>query len=204
MGGMFRMQTTCPHCRGTGKIVKDKCGNCKGKGREPKDRTLEIKVPAGIRDGQAIRVSAEGEPPPPEASPEGKGQRGDLHVVVRVEQHRLFKRDGDHLILELPISYTQAALGAHIDVPTLDDEDASLVIPKGTQHGKLFRIEGAGMPNLRSGRRGDLAVVVHIEVPDKLTEKQERLLRELAEEEGENGILPHRDGFWNKVKEIFN
>ena len=172
MGGMFRMQTTCPTCKGRGVIIKDKCEACNGKGRTPKDRTIEVKIPAGIRDGQVIRIQGEGEPPPPEASPEGKGVRGDLHVVVRVREHEMFNREGDHLVLEMPISYTQAALGAHIEVPTLE-EPASLVIPKGTQHGQLFKITGAGLPNLRSGKRGDLGVVVQIEVPKKLTDKQE-------------------------------
>ncbi len=203
MGGMFRMQTTCPNCRGRGKTVKDKCPDCKGKGRVPRDRTLEVSIPAGIRDGQAVRVTGEGEPPPPEASPEGKGIRGDLHVVVRVEEHAMFKREGDHLVLDMPISYTQAALGAHVEVPTLE-QPASLVIPKGTQHGTVFRIDDAGLPNLRTKRRGDLGVVVHLEVPKKLSDKQENLLRQLAEEEGGDGVLPKREGFWNKVKDLFD
>jgi molecular chaperone DnaJ len=202
MGGMFRMQTACPHCRGRGKVITEKCETCRGKGRTPKDRTIEVKVPAGIRDGQVIRVQGEGEPPPPEVSPEGRGVQGDLHVVVRVRPHEMFNREGDHLVLEMPISYTQAALGAHIEVPTLE-ESASLVIPKGTQHGQLFKITGAGLPNIRTGKRGDLGVVVQIEVPKKLSDKQESILRQLAEIEGEEGILPHRDGFWSKVKDLF-
>jgi molecular chaperone DnaJ len=200
LGGMFRMQTTCPECRGRGRIVKDKCSDCSGKGRVPKKRQLSVKIPAGIRDGQAVRVGGEGEPPPPEVSPDGTGVRGDLHVVVRVEEHELFKREGDHLVLEMPISYAQAALGAHVDVPTLDEEPASIVIARGTQHGTVFKVPGSGLPNLRNQRRGDLVVIAKIEVPKKLDEKREKLLRELAELEGEQGILPEKDGFWAKVQ----
>lgn len=202
LGGMFRMQTVCPHCKGRGSVVTEKCGDCAGKGRVPKKRTLEINVPKGIRDGQAIRIQGEGEPPAPEHSARGAGVPGDLHVVVRVKEHEMFRREGDHLVLEMPISYSQAALGAHIEVPTLE-ETASIVIPKGTAHGSVFRVNGAGLPSLRGGRRGDLAIVVGIEVPKKLSDAQEKLLRELAELEGEEGILPEKEGFWARVKDIF-
>jgi len=201
LGGMFRMQTTCPACRGRGKEVKDKCPDCKGRGRQGVSRKLEVKIPAGIRAGQAVRISGEGEPPPPEVSPDGTGMRGDLHVVVSIADHELFQRDGDHLVLEMPISLTQAALGAHLEVPTLE-EKASLVVPRGTQHGKMFRIEGAGLPNLRTGRRGDLVLVTKLEVPKKLTGKQEELLRELAEVEEAEGILPEHQGVWGKIRDF--
>jgi molecular chaperone DnaJ len=200
MGGMFRMQTACPHCRGRGKIIEERCPDCSGKGRQPKRRRLTVKVPPGVHDGQAVRVQGEGEPPPPEASPAGEGVRGDLHVVVRVAEHELFVRDGDHLMLEMPVGFTQAALGAHLEVPTLEDP-ASVVIPKGTQFGKAFRVKDAGLPNLRSGRRGDLVIVAKVEIPKKLSEKQEALLREFAETEGQHGILPETHGFWKKIKE---
>ncbi len=201
LGGMFRMQSVCPHCQGTGHIVKDKCSDCRGKGRTPRTRSLEIKIPAGIRDGQAVRVGGEGEPPQPQVSPDGSGVRGDLHVVVRVDEHEIFQREGDHLLMELPISYTQAALGAHLEIPTLD-EQASIVIPKGTQYGEMFRVKNAGLPNLRSGRRGDLVAVAKLEVPKKLSAKQEKILRELADEEGETGgLLPEAQGFWGKIKD---
>jgi len=201
LGGMFRMQSVCPSCQGTGQTVKDKCAECRGKGRTPKTRSLEVKLPAGIREGQAVRVAGEGEPPQQAASPDGSGARGDLHVVVRVEENEIFQREGDHLLMELPISYTQAVLGAHLEIPTLDEE-ASIIIPKGTQHGELFRVKSAGLPNLRSGRRGDLVAVAKIEVPKKLSTKQEKILRELAEEEGETGgLLPEAQGFWGKIKD---
>lgn len=200
MGGMFRMQTACPTCRGRGQIVKEKCEECSGKGRVPRKRKLTVKIPPGIADGQAMRIQGEGEPPPPEASPDGRGMRGDLHVVVRVRPHDLFVREGDNLLLQMPISFTQAILGAHVEVPTLE-EKASLVIPKGTQHGQLFRIKGAGLPSLRTGRRGDLVIVTKVELPKKLSEKQEKLLRDFAESEGQHGILPETHGFWKKIKE---
>ncbi len=201
LGGMFRMQTTCPACQGKRQIIKEKCVDCKGKGRVPKERKLTVKIPAGIREGQAVRVQREGEPPAPEMSPDGSGIYGDLHVVVRVKEHDLFRRDGDHLVVELPITFTQAALGAHLEVPTLD-EPASVIIPKGSQHGDVFRIQSAGLPNLRSQRRGDIILVASIEVPKKLNEKQEKLLRDFAETEDEHSILPETHGFWKKIRSM--
>ncbi len=199
LGGMFRMVTTCPTCAGRGQIVKDHCEQCRGKGRVPRKRKLVVKIPAGISDGQAVRVSGEGEPPPPELSPGGEGMRGDLHVVTRVKQHELFSREGDHLLLEMPIGFTQAALGAEMKVPTLDGED-TVKIQRGTQHGALFRVTGKGLPNLRSGRRGDLVLVTKIEIPKKLSAKQEKLLRDFAETEDKD-VLPESQGFLKKVRD---
>ena len=203
LGGMFRMQTTCPTCHGRREIVKDKCTTCRGGGRVGKKRSIEVKIPPGVSEGQAVRIQGEGEPPPPEVSPTGQGVRGDLHVVIRVEPHKHLKRDGDHLILEMPITFTQAALGAHIKVPMLDGEPASLAIPRATQHGTVFRIHDAGLPNLRTGRRGDLIVFTKVEIPRKLSDKQERLLREYAESENDKGILPETQGFWKSIKDVF-
>lgn len=197
LGGMFRMVTACPACAGRGKIVRDFCESCRGKGRVSRRRTLSVKIPPGIHDGQAIRVTGEGEPPAPEHSPAGEGLRGDLHVVARVKAHDLFQREDDHLLLEMPISFTQAALGAELQVPTLDGP-AALTIPKATQFGSVFKIPSKGLPNLRSGRRGDLVVGVKIETPRKLTKKQEELLREFAATEDRH-VSPESTSFWKKV-----
>jgi molecular chaperone DnaJ len=200
LGGMFRMVTACPACHGRGQIVKEFCEGCRGKGRVPKKRTLTVKVPPGIQAGQAIRVQAEGEPPPPEASQNGDGVRGDLHVVVRVEDHEMYHREGDHLVLEMPIGFSQASLGAEIQVPTLEGP-AMLKVPKGTQYGANFRLNGKGLPNLRTGRKGDLVVITKIEIPRKLTAKQEKLLREFAETE-DAAVLPESQGFLKKVSDF--
>lgn len=196
-GGMFRMVTACPACGGAGKSYAEKCPDCRGKGRSPKSRTLSVKIPPGIHDGQAIRVSGEGEPG--EAVNGQAGPRGDLHVVVRVAEHDLFSRDGDDLILKMPISFTQAALGTNVNTPTIDGDEEQLTIKPGTQHGEVVKVQGAGLPNLRSGRRGDLIVALLIEVPKKLTEKQEELLREYAETE-DLDVMPHSRGFWDTMK----
>ena len=201
LGGMFRMVTACPACRGRGSVVAEFCPDCRGKGRVPRKRTISVKIPKGISDGQAVRVQGEGEPPPPEMSPGGEGMRGDLHVVVRVEDHELFDREGNHIGMEMPISFTQAALGAEVDVPTLEGKH-TLKIPKGTQHGAVFRVDGQGLPDLRSGRRGDLVVGLKVEIPRKLTAKQEKLLREFAETE-DKAVLPESHGFMDKIKDIF-
>lgn len=194
LGGMFRMVTTCPACRGEGQIVKDKCTDCQGSGRSPKKRKLAVKIPAGIHEGQAIRVSGEGEPG------SGGGPRGDLHVVVRVSEHKLFSREDDHLVLRMPVSFTQAALGGDVQIPMLDGGHEILNIPPGTQHGKLFQMNGKGLPNLRSGRHGDLVVALLVEIPKKLTSQQENLLREFAETENHE-VMPESRSFWDKIKE---
>lgn len=198
-GGMFRMVTACPNCQGRGTIVKDFCDGCRGKGRVPKSRKISVKIPKGINDGQAVRVPGEGEPPPPEASPNGEGVRGDLHVQVRVGEHELYKREGDHLLLEMPIGFTQATLGANLEIPTFEGK-RTLTIPRGTQHGQLFRMKQEGLPNLRNpNSRGDLGVVVKIEIPRKLSAKQEKLLRDFAETEDER-VLPESHGFLERVR----
>lgn len=199
LGGMFRMQTVCPGCRGRGKVVLDSCTKCRGKGRVPSKRRLSVKIPRGIHDGQAVRIAGEGEPPQQEMSADGSGQRGDLHVVVRVEADDLFERDGDNLLIELPITYTQAALGAQITVPSIDTEH-QLTVPRGTQHGAVFTVSGAGLPNLRSGKRGNLMVVADLQVPKKLSEKQEQLLRQLAETE-DVAVAPRKSGLWSKIRD---
>lgn len=199
LGGMFRMVTTCPHCRGRGRVVVDKCSDCRGNGRVSVKRELTIKIPAGIHSGQAVRVSGEGEPPPPEMSAEGQGIRGDLHVVVRVLEHKQFERDGDDLLIALPTAFTQAALGAEIRVPTLTDS-TTLELTAGTQHGSLFRIEGEGLPNLRSGRRGDLVVIIQLVVPRKLSESQRELLAEYAKSE-KLEVKAQSPSLWAKIKD---
>ena len=200
LGGMFRMVTTCPTCRGRGTIVKDVCASCRGKGRQSRKRSLTVKIPPGIHEGQAVRVQGEGEPPAPEVSPKGEGIRGDLHVVVRVAEHSMFRREGDHLLLEMPISFTKAALGAEVDVPTLEGK-TTFTIPRATQHGAMFRIPGQGLPNLRGGKRGDLIVGVRVETPRKLSSRQEKLLREFAETEDEK-VLPESHGFFKRFKDL--
>jgi molecular chaperone DnaJ len=181
-GGMFRMVTTCPACQGRRTVVKDKCGECRGAGRTSVQRKLSVKIPRGIADGQVVRVAGEGEPPPPQASPDGTGIRGDLHIVVRVAEDERFERQGSDLITTLEVGFADAALGGAVVVPTLEGE-AETELDPGTQHGELFRLEGKGVPDLRTGERGDLVVVVHVMVPRRLTARQRELIKELRETE---------------------
>jgi len=199
LGGMFRIATACPHCRGRGTIIEDPCDDCRGKGRKPKQRTISVKIPPGVHHGQAVRIKGEGEPPQQEVSPSGEGVHGDLHVVVAVEEHDLFTREGDHLLMEMPISFTQAALGAELEVPTLDGK-TTLKVPNGTQFGATFKISGEGLPSLRSQRRGDIVVLAKVEIPKKMTSKQKDLLREFAETEDKR-VTPESHGFWKKIKD---
>ncbi len=201
LGGMFRMVTACPACRGKGKVVSDPCRGCDGRGRRSVERKLSAKIPAGIHSGQAVRLSGEGEPPPSEVDPAGNGQRGDLHVLVRVEQHEQFERDGDDLMVLVPVNFTQLAMGADIEVPTLDSpEPHCLHVPPGTQNGELSRIPNRGMPNLRSGRPGDLVAVLHLVVPRNLSETQRDLLKQYAETE-DVAVDAEPPGFWTRIKE---
>ncbi len=200
-GGMFRIATTCPQCKGRGSVVRTPCPTCRGRGRAPAQRTLVVKIPAGVASGQAVRIRGEGEPPPRDVSPDGSGQRGDLHVVVRVREHPLFHRDGSTLHLEMPISFTQAALGADVEVPTLEGTRVPLRIPRGTQHGQTFELKGLGMPDVRSGVRGDMVVRVAVEIPRRLSDRQESLLREFAQTEDVD-VMPRSQGFWSKIREM--
>ena len=195
MGGLFRMATTCPRCRGVGKIVTHACTKCGGTGQVAKKRTLSVKIPAGISDGQAVRINGEGEP-----GQQG-GSRGDLYCYVKVEAHPFLLREGDDLVVRVPIGFSQAALGAEIEVPTLDGKRA-IKIDAGTQHGMVIDVKGQGMPNLRSGRRGSLLVQMLVEIPKKLNKEQTRLLREFAKTEDKT-VLPEGKSFFEKLKEHF-
>lgn len=196
--GFFTARTvvTCPDCHGRGHVVRTPCKQCKGSGRTAKHRVVTVKIPAGIHDGQAIRLRGEGEPS------EDGAARGDLHCYVRIEQHPFLERHGNDLLCEMPISFTQAALGAVIDVPTLNGRE-EVTIPPGLQHGELLKLNRMGLPDMRTGRRGDQVIRVLIEIPRKLDAKQERLLREFAETE-DHRVLPQSKGFIDRLKDFFD
>ncbi|HEX41076.1 MAG TPA: molecular chaperone DnaJ, partial [Phycisphaerales bacterium] len=194
-GGFFQMVSTCPQCQGTGQVITHPCSKCRGSGRVPKKRLVSIKVPAGVHEGQGIRVAGEGEPG------RNGGPRGDLFCYVRVKPHEYLERNGNDLIAVVPISFTQAALGVTIDVPTLDGTQ-QLKIPAGTQYGSVFRIRGQGLPDIRTHRRGDQLVQVTVETPSRLNEKQEDLLREFAKTENKR-VSPKSASFFEKLKKQF-
>ena len=194
--GILRVQTTCPSCRGSGQMIADPCFDCRGYGIQKKNIELEVAIPAGVDDGMRVRLQGEGEP-----SQNGDGPPGDCYCFVQVRKHNLFHRDGHHLVLQLPITYSQAALGSKIEVPTLDGPD-EMKVPSGTQSGDVFKIAGRGMPDPQSGRRGDLLVQTFIETPKKLSQRQEELLRELAELE-QTHVSPQRKSFLEKLKNYF-
>ncbi|UCG31714.1 MAG: molecular chaperone DnaJ [Phycisphaerales bacterium] len=191
-----RVVTACPTCSGRGTLVVTPCKGCSGTGRAPKRRVLTVKIPPGIYDGQSVALRGEGEP-----SEDGTG-RGDLHCYVRVAEHPFLERSRNDLVCRLPISFTQAALGAKIEVPTLTGK-ADLKIPRGAQHGQVFKLAGMGLPDLRSGRKGDELVQVLIEIPRKLNAEQEKLLRQFAETEDKT-VLPESSGFFDKLVDYFS
>jgi len=193
--GILRVQTTCPSCQGSGSTITDPCEKCRGRGYVSERVKQEVKIPPGIDDGMQVRIRGEGEP-----SPDG-GPSGDLYCHVQVRKHKLFQRDGNNLVLQMPISYTQAALGSKLEIPTLQGKH-ELTIGPGTQSGDVFRIRGRGMPDPRGSGPGDLLVQTFIEVPKKLAPDQEKLLRELAEIE-RNDVSPHRKSFFEKIKDYF-
>jgi molecular chaperone DnaJ len=193
--GFFSIARTCPTCGGMGRVITDPCSKCKGEGRVMKERTVEVTVPPGVEDGTRIRYQGQGD------SGGVAGQPGDLYVVLHVKAHAFFEREGKDLYCSVPISFTQAALGAEILIPTLDGEH-KLKVPEGTQAGTTFRIRGKGLPALQSSGKGDLFVKVRVQTPSKLTKKQ----RELLEELGSTFSLenkPEPRSLFEKVKEIF-
>ncbi len=193
--GIVRMQTTCPACHGAGSSVTSPCRTCRGAGLTLKKVQSEVEIPAGVDSGMQIRMSGQGEP-----SPNG-GPPGDCYCVVAVLAHPLFEREGQHLVCRVPITYSQAVLGATIDVPTLGGPN-EVEIPPGTRSGEIFRLRGQGLRDPRVSGVGDLLVQVSIEVPKRVTAEEETLLRQLAELEHKN-VAQERKSFFDKVKEFF-
>lgn len=198
--GFFSIQQTCPKCHGKGQVISDPCTACSGVGRIKRNKTLEVKIPAGIDDGMRIRSSGNGEPG------QNGGPPGDLYVEVHIKPHPVFQRDGDDLHCEMPISFAKAALGGDIEVPTLSGKVA-FTVPESTQTGKVFRLRGKGIKGVRSGRTGDLFCHVAVETPVKLTDRQKELLQELEKltlEGGERHSPNSGNKSWkSRVKEFF-
>ena len=175
--GFFSMERPCPDCRGAGRIIEHRCPTCRGSGAERRTRKFQVKIPAGVRDGARIRLAGRGEPGP------AGGHPGDLFVRVRVGRHALFGRKGDNLTLELPVSYPEAALGANVEVPTLNGP-VTLKVPAGTSNGKTFRVRGKGAP--KKGGHGDLLIIVNVDVPGKLSREEKQLLKQLQDAQKES------------------
>jgi molecular chaperone DnaJ len=193
--GFFRMQQTCRGCGGHGVVITDPCPACHGHGRVNARRTIEVSVPPGVDTGMRIPIRGEGEAGEPGAP------RGDLYLRVNVREHPVFSRDGNHLICQVPITISQAALGGNIDVPSLEGV-MTHALKRGTQTGEIIRIAGKGMPDVRGRGRGDLHVQVMVETPRQLTKRQEELFRELAEIDHKQ-VSPQRKSFFEKVKSLF-
>lgn len=193
--GFFSMSRTCTQCHGRGTIIKDPCKDCRGSGRVRRTRRVKVKIPAGIDNGSHLRLAGQGE-----AGLRG-GPAGDLYITIRVRPHPIFKREGDTVICEIPITFTQAALGGEIRVPTLNGR-ARLKVPPGTQTNKIFRLRKMGIPHLHSSGRGDQWVKVIIETPVNLSAEQKQLLKRLEEVGRGNGQPKARD-FFNRVRQIF-
>jgi molecular chaperone DnaJ len=192
---MFRMVTTCPNCRGRGTVIRDHCPSCGGSGRQLRKRVVTVKIPAGVHEGQAVRIVGEGE------AGENGARPGDLHCYITVKPHPIFTRHNNDLVCQVPISFTQAALGSQIDIPTLSGSE-KLDIPAGSQHGEVFKLRGKGLPDIRAHRSGDELVQIVIEIPRKLNDRQRELLKEFAATEDGN-VMPQRKGFMDKLKEVF-
>ena len=196
--GFFSLQQTCPRCRGRGEIIADPCNTCGGAGRVEKRKTLSVKVPAGVDVGDRIRLSGEGE-----AGPNG-GPAGDLYVQIDVQAHPIFQRDGRHLHCEVPISFADAALGGELDVPTLDGR-VKLKVPAETQTGKVFRLRGKGVTQVRGSGVGDLLCRVIVETPVKLTDEQRQLLQDLKKSlESNSKHSPRGKSWFDGVKSFFD
>jgi molecular chaperone DnaJ len=196
--GFFSIQQTCPTCHGSGKVIPEPCATCHGDGRVKRNKVLEVNIPAGIDEGQRIRLSGKGEPGT------NGGPPGDLYVEIRIKPHEVFQRDGDDLHCEVPVSVATAALGGDVEVGTLS-EKLSITIPEGTQSGKTFRLRGKGIKGVRSSYPGDLYCHVSVEIPVRLNDKQKKLLREFDVSLREGGAKhsPQARGFMDRMKGFF-
>jgi molecular chaperone DnaJ len=194
--GFFTIERTCPACHGRGEIIEDACPNCNGAGRVTRERTLSVNIPAGVEDGTRIRLAGEGE-----AGLRG-GPAGDLYIFLSIKPHEFFQRDGADIFCRVPISMTTAALGGHVDVPTVEGEKTRVKVTEGTETGKQFRLRGKGMPVLRSKVTGDMYIQVEVETPKSLTRRQRELLEEF-EKESHKDTSPESAGFFSRVASFF-
>ena len=196
--GFFSVQQTCPTCRGKGKLIKDPCATCRGKGRMKQNKKLSVKIPPGVDTGDRIRLSGEGE------AGESGAPQGDLYVQISVKEHALFGRDGTNLHCEVPISFVTAALGGELDIPTLSGR-VKLKIPAETQSGKVFRLRGVGVPQVRGGSPGDLLCRVMVETPVNLTKEQKELLQQFEKSMPAHSAnhSPRSNTWFNRVKKFF-
>ncbi len=194
--GFFSMSMTCPQCHGEGEVVTDPCKNCQGEGVVKKKQHVKVHIPAGVDSGMRLKMSGYGD-----AGPNG-GAPGDLFVFINVKPHEVFERQGDDILLDLPISFTEAALGCKKEVPSLIDHSCRITIPEGTQSGKVFRVRHQGFPNVHGHGKGDLLVRVFVETPTNLSKKQVEILEEFAKTESASN-LPKRNTFLDKLKGLF-
>jgi molecular chaperone DnaJ len=195
--GFFQVRTTCPRCGGSGQIIEDPCRQCQGTGKVKIERKVLVRVPPGVDTGTQLRIKGEGEPG------EGGGPRGDLFVVIFIEEHPFFVRDGNDLRCQVTISFLQAALGTEVSIPVLDgDQDKTITIPEGVQPEEIIRLKGMGMPSLGRGKRyGDLFVKIIVKIPTRLTQRQRELLTEFGELEKQKIGAKTRD-FWDKIRGV--
>jgi molecular chaperone DnaJ len=195
--GFFNMSMPCPQCHGEGKVITDPCTQCHGQGLVKEKQHVKVHIPAGVDSGMRLKMSGYGD------AGQGGGPAGDLYVFITVEAHDIFEREGNDILLDLPISFAEAALGCKKDVPALHSKCARITIPEGTQNGKVFRVKGEGFPNVHGQGKGDLLVKIFVETPTKLTEQQKHLLQEFANTENSLN-LPKRKGFLDKIKGLFS
>jgi len=195
--GFFTVERTCPRCQGQGKVIANPCGECHGVGSKQKNKSLSVKIPAGVEDGTRIRLQGEGE------AGGRNAPSGDLYIFISIEYHPIFQREGAAIFCNVPIALTTAALGGEINVPTVNGGKAKVKISAGNQTGKQYRLRGKGMPILHSEQCGDMIIQTSVETPVNMTKKQKELLRAFADECGDN-VSPESSGFFNKVKELWD
>lgn len=194
--GFFSMSMGCPECQGEGQVITDPCKTCHGEGVVKEKQHVKAHIPAGVDNGMRLKMSGYGD------AGQGGGPAGDLYIFITVSPHDIFQREGNDIVLDLPISFAEAALGCKKEVPSLTTHACRITIPEGTQNGKIFRVKGEGFPNIHGQGKGDLLVRIFVETPTKLTEQQEQLLRQFSELEGPHN-LPKRKGFLDKIKDLF-
>jgi molecular chaperone DnaJ len=195
--GFFSMSMACPQCHGEGQIITDPCKECRGEGVVKEKQHVKVHIPAGVDSGMRLKMSGYGD------AGQAGGPAGDLYVFIQVEPHEIFEREGDDILLDLPISFTEAALGCKKDVPSMFNHTCRIAIHEGTQNGKIYRVKGEGFPNVHGHGKGDLLVKIFVETPTKLTDRQVELLQEFSKLESPAN-LPKRKGFLDKIKSLFS